>query len=56
MRVRAGSSVAYLAAGHAREFSGWMQAGLTGIAYRLAHLSLPRPAVLGVLFLGFFLI
>lgn len=56
MRVRPGSSVAYLATGNTRESFWWQQAGLTGFAYRLAHLSAPRPVVLGALSLGFFLI
>jgi len=28
---------------------GWLQAGLSGIAYRLAHLTAPRGAILAVL-------
>lgn len=56
MRVKPGSSVAYLATGNQHGTIWWLQAGLTGIAYRLAHLSFPRPAVTGALALGFFLI
>ena len=32
---------------------GWLQAGFSSFAYRLAHLSAPRPAVIGTLFLLF---
>ncbi len=56
MRAKSGGSVAYLATGDQHGTIWWLQAGLTGIAYRLAHLSVPRPAVIGVLSLGFFLI
>jgi hypothetical protein len=30
----------------ARSNSGWLQAGLKSSAYRLAHLALPRPALI----------
>ncbi len=34
---------------------GWLQAGLSSSAYRLAHLRTARPAVLGTLAMLFFL-
>ena len=34
---------------------GWLQAGLSSFAYRLAHLRAPRPALLGALAFVFFL-
>lgn len=35
---------------------GWLQAGFVGIAYRLAHLTAPRPVVLAALSATLFLI
>ncbi|GGA59892.1 hypothetical protein [Pelagibacterium lentulum] len=35
---------------------GWMRAGFKSIAYRLAHLSVPRFGVFSALTLAFFLI
>jgi hypothetical protein len=40
--MRASKSSAYLGAPRARQFDGWLQAGLKSSAYRLAHLVLPR--------------
>lgn len=36
--------------------SGWLQAGFSSLAYRLAHLRLPSPAVVLGVSLVFFLI
>jgi len=43
---------------HAFELSnlGWLQAGFGSFAYRLAHLRLPRPGVMGVLVVVFLLV
>ena len=35
---------------------GWLQAGFGSFAYRLAHLRVQRPAVLGALAVLFFLV
>ncbi|HVX73645.1 MAG: hypothetical protein ACTHKD_06970 [Devosia sp.] len=35
---------------------GWLQAGFGSFAYRLAHLRLPRPGVMGVLVVVFLLV
>ena len=45
-----GSRVAYPIVGYSpvSEF-GWLRAGFLSSAYRLAHLSLPRALVLGIL-------
>jgi hypothetical protein len=45
-------------AGHASQYSGlgWLQAGLSSFAYRLAHLQMPRATVVGGLALVFLLI
>lgn len=44
MRPTTSSSIAYSNAGADRGLSfRWLQAGLTGFAYRLAHLTLPKP-------------
>lgn len=40
--MRAVKSSAYLGVQGARQFDGWLQAGLKSSAYRLAHLVLPR--------------
>jgi hypothetical protein len=34
---------------------GWRQAGLSSFAYRLAHLTLPRPMAVAGVFLMFYL-
>jgi hypothetical protein len=38
-----------------RSAFGWLQAGSIGIAYRLAHLSLPRAIVVVALLIVFYL-
>jgi len=40
--MRASKSSAYSGVQQARQFDGWLQAGLKSSAYRLAHLVLPR--------------
>lgn len=40
--MRASKSSAYFGVEGARQFDGWLQAGLKSSAYRLAHLVLPR--------------
>ena len=40
--MRASESSAYFGVQRARQFDGWLQAGLKSSAYRLAHLVLPR--------------
>jgi len=35
---------------------GWLQAGFGSFAYRLAHLRLPRPSVVGALAIVFLLV
>ncbi len=40
--MRASESSAYPGVQWARQFDGWLQAGLKSSAYRLAHLVLPR--------------
>ena len=50
MRISLASRIEPLSAA-ANEYSrlGWLQAGFSSFAYRLAHLRLPRYAVLGAL-------
>ena len=38
-----------------RSVFGWLQAGFLGIAYRLAHLALPRAVVMPALLVVFYL-
>ena len=40
--MRAIKGSAYFGVQRARQFDGWLQAGLKSSAYRLAHLVLPR--------------
>jgi hypothetical protein len=54
MRHVRSRSVAY-SRGPRRAFYGWLQAGFSSFAYRLAHLYLPRPAAaVGALLLFYF--
>lgn len=56
MRVVSASSIAYRG-GETRPVQtfGWLQAGFFGFAYRLAHLSLPRPLVMAALTVFFYI-
>lgn len=56
MSTRVADGVAYLGAvrGVPRS-SRWLQAGFKSFAYRLAHLALPRPAIVAAVAVLFYL-
>jgi len=57
MRAQAKSGLAYLEIDRrAPRDSGWQQAGFDSFAYRLAHLALPRPLILGAIAALFYLV
>jgi hypothetical protein len=53
--MRASKSSAYFGVKGARQFDGWLQAGLKSSAYRLAHLVLPRSVYVTVIAVIFYI-
>ncbi len=57
MRGPTGGRVAYQTADIPEVFAiGWLQAGISGFAYRLAHLAMPRFVVVVSISLIFYLV
>lgn len=56
MRAASDRRFAYQSVGQgARQNTEWLQAGISSFAYRLAHLALPRPALVAGLSVALFL-
>ena len=56
MRALPGRSLALRATGFSSREYGWLQAGFSSFAYRLAHLAVPRAVAATVLSLLFYLV
>lgn len=56
MRGVAGRGYAYQSTGLLPTSDGWPRAGFSSFAYRLAHLSLPRPFLICGVSLAFYLL